>query len=104
MVLLRWGASCERTHSGSLIWHLVRPARAALSTGHNRAWHLLQHWITYRLRYAGADLFLGLIGMVPSEILASIADRLVREPVVKERGLCLDRAYAGAAPVRRSQQ
>jgi hypothetical protein len=26
---------------------------------HDRAWHLLQRWITYRLRYAGGDLFLG---------------------------------------------
>jgi hypothetical protein len=29
---------------------------------HDRAWHLLQRWITYRLRYAGADLFLGHTG------------------------------------------
>jgi len=26
---------------------------------HDRAWHLLQRWITYRLRYARGDLFLG---------------------------------------------
>ena len=26
---------------------------------HDRAWHLLQRWITYRLRYATADFFIG---------------------------------------------
>jgi hypothetical protein len=26
---------------------------------HDRPWHLLQRWITYRLRYARGDLFLG---------------------------------------------
>jgi hypothetical protein len=26
---------------------------------HDRAWHLLQRWITYRRRYASADLFIG---------------------------------------------
>ena len=26
---------------------------------HDRVWHLLQRWITYRMRYAVADLFLG---------------------------------------------
>jgi len=46
---------------------------------HDRAWHLLQRWITYRLRYAGGDLFLGPYrhgrgaALVMSEILARIA-------------------------------
>jgi hypothetical protein len=52
---------------------------------HDRAWHLLQRWITYRLRYAYADLFLGPYRHGPSaaarlpEILARISDRLARE-------------------------
>ncbi len=49
---------------------------------HDRAWHLLQRWITYRLRFACGDLFLGTYrhgreAAVPvSEILARIAERL----------------------------
>jgi hypothetical protein len=51
---------------------------------HDRAWHLLQRWITYRLRYAGADLFLGpyrhgpAAAILLTEILARIAERLAR--------------------------
>jgi hypothetical protein len=47
---------------------------------HDRAWHLLQRWITYRLRYAGADLFLGpyrhgcAAAFLLSEILLRISD------------------------------
>ena len=50
--------------------------------GHDRAWHLLQRWITYRLRYAGGDLFLGPYrhgrgaALVMSEILARIAHQV----------------------------
>ena len=45
------------------------------------AWHLLQRWITYRLRFACGDLFLGTYrhgreAAVVSEILAQIAERL----------------------------
>jgi hypothetical protein len=49
---------------------------------HDRAWHLLQRWITYRLRYACADLFLGPYRHGPSaavllaEVLGQISDRL----------------------------
>jgi hypothetical protein len=49
---------------------------------HDRAWHLLQRWITYRQRYARGDLFLGPYQHGPSaaamlaEILARISDRL----------------------------
>jgi hypothetical protein len=49
---------------------------------HDRAWHLLQRWITYRLRYAIGDLFLGpyqhgpAAGVLLTEVLAHISDRL----------------------------
>ena len=52
---------------------------------HDRAWHLLQRWITYRLRYARGDLFLGPYRHGPAaavllpEILAGIAERLAQE-------------------------
>ena len=49
---------------------------------HDRAWHLLQRWITYRLRYACGGLFLGPYqrgrdaALVMGEILARIAQQL----------------------------
>jgi hypothetical protein len=52
---------------------------------HDRASHLLQRWITYRLRYARGDLFLGPYRHGPAtavlmpEILAGIAERLTKE-------------------------
>ena len=54
----------------------------ACHLAHDRAWHLLQRWISYRLRYARGDLFLGVYQHGPSaavvlaEILARISDRL----------------------------
>ena len=51
---------------------------------HDRAWHLLQRWVGYRLRYARGDLFLGpyrrgpAAGVPLAEILAQIAARLAR--------------------------
>ena len=51
---------------------------------HDRPWHLLQRWISYRLRYACGDLFLGPYRHGPSaavllgEILAHIAARLAQ--------------------------
>ena len=56
---------------------------------HDRAWHLLQRWITYRLRYARADLFLGPYRhggsavVLLSEVLAHISERLLQEPSIK---------------------
>ena len=32
---------------------------AGVHLAHDRPWHLLQRWISYRLRYARGDLFLG---------------------------------------------
>jgi hypothetical protein len=58
---------------------------------HDRSWHLLQRWLTYRLRYARADLFLGPYRHGPSaatrfpEILAHISDRLARERAEEPR-------------------
>ena len=58
---------------------------------HDRAWHLLQRWITYRLRYAMADLFLGPYRHGPpgaallAEILASIAERLAHPKEAEPR-------------------
>ena len=55
---------------------------------HDRAWHLLQRWITYRLRYARGDLFLGPYrhgrdaALVMGEILARIADQASAGPPV----------------------
>ena len=54
----------------------------ACHLAHDRAWHLLQRWITFSLRYARGDLFLGPYQHGPSaaamlaEILARISDRL----------------------------
>ena len=53
---------------------------------HDRAWHLLQRWITFRLRYARGDLFLGPYQHGPSaaillsEILARTSGRLSHHP------------------------
>jgi hypothetical protein len=58
---------------------------------HDRAWHLLQRWITYRLRYARADLFLGpyrhghSAALSLSEILSQIASRLAQKRVAERR-------------------
>jgi hypothetical protein len=58
---------------------------------HDRAWHLLQRWITYRVRYARADLFLGPYRRGPvarvllAEILAQITARLAQGPVTEQR-------------------
>ena len=38
----------------------------ACHLAHDRAWHLLQRWITFRLRYARGDLFLGPVRHGPS--------------------------------------
>jgi hypothetical protein len=52
---------------------------------HDRAWHLLQRWITYRLRYARGDLFLGpyrhgrIAALVLAEILARISGQMASE-------------------------
>ena len=37
---------------------------------HDRAWHRVQRWITYRLRYARGDFFLGpyRVGRAPAEV------------------------------------
>jgi hypothetical protein len=45
---------------------------------HDRTWHLLQRWVTYRLRYAGADLFIGPYrhGRAAAGTLAEIATRI----------------------------
>ena len=49
---------------------------------HDRAWHMLQRWITYRLRYARGDLFLGpyrhgrVAALVMNEILTRITQHL----------------------------
>ena len=82
----------------------------ACHLAHDRAWHLLQRWITFRLRYARGDLFLGPYQHGPSaaillaEILARISDRLSdkREPEppprLRPRGL-----GRGSARVRIAQ-
>ena len=65
----------------------------ACHLAHDRAWHLLQRWISYRLRYARGDLFLGRVPTWPAsaillaEILARISDRLSdkREPELPPR-------------------
>jgi hypothetical protein len=65
---------------------------------HDRPWHLLQRWITYRLRYARADLFLGpyrhghSAALPLSEILSGIASRLAQKraaerPRIASRGV-----------------
>ncbi|MBV8577831.1 MAG: hypothetical protein JOZ58_22700 [Acetobacteraceae bacterium] len=76
-----------------------RPERATEPSGlaqrchlaHDRPWHLLQRWITYRLRYACADLFLGpyrhgpAAGVLLAELLAGIAERLARDRATEPR-------------------
>ena len=68
---------------------------------HDRAWHLLQRWITYRLRYARADLFLGPYRHGPAaavllpEILARISDRLSRQRPAQRRGRVGSGAWSG---------
>ena len=65
----------------------------ACHLAHDRAWHLLQRWITFRLRYARGDLFLGayqhgpVAAVILAEILARISDRLSdkREPELPPR-------------------
>jgi hypothetical protein len=58
---------------------------------HNRVWHLLQRWITYRLRYARGDLFLGpyrhgpAAGVLLAEVLERIADRLAHPRYTEPR-------------------
>jgi hypothetical protein len=48
---------------------------------HDRAWHLLQRWITYRRRYASADCLIGPYrhgrdaAATPAEIAIRIAER-----------------------------
>ena len=46
---------------------------------HDRAWHLLQRWITYRMRYAAGDLFLGAYqhGRAAAVLLAEILARIM---------------------------
>jgi hypothetical protein len=50
----------------------------ACHLAHDRAWHLLQRWISYRLRYARGDLFLGPYQHGPSAaaVLAEIFERI----------------------------
>jgi hypothetical protein len=58
---------------------------------HDRAWHLLQRWITYRRRSARADLFLGPYRHGPStavllaEVLSQISGRLSQERNARHR-------------------
>ena len=51
----------------------------ACHLAHDRVWHLLQRWITYRLRYAAGDLFLGAYqhGRAAAVLLAEILERIV---------------------------
>src|SRR5206468_2733859 len=66
----------------------------ACHLAHDRASHLLQRWITFRLRYARGDVFLGPYQHGPSaaillsEILARISGRLSnrREPESRRLG------------------
>jgi hypothetical protein len=75
----------------------LRAWRQRCHLAHDRAWHLLQRWITYRLRYARGDLFLGpyehgrSAAITLSDILACIAVRLAGKRVAEPRG----RAYSG---------
>ena len=48
---------------------------------HDRAWHLLQRWITYRLRYARGDLFLGPYrhGRGAALVMGGILARIVQQ-------------------------
>jgi hypothetical protein len=72
-----WRMRCARSRQRNL-----RAWCQRCHLAHDRAWHLLQRWITYRLRYARADRLLGPYRHGPpaavllSEILAGIADRL----------------------------
>src|SRR5574340_1467892 len=58
---------------------------------HDRAWHLLQRWITYRTRNALGDLFLGPYRHGPAtaahlgEVLAQIAVRLALRRIAEPR-------------------
>ena len=58
---------------------------------HDRAWHLLQRWITYRSRNARGDLFLGRYLHGPAgaalfpEVLAGIAERLAHSTPAEPR-------------------
>jgi len=66
---------------------------------HDRPWHLLQRWITYRLRYAGADLFIGpyLHGRAAASTPAEIAMRIAERGVVKSIGALEPRATEPSA-------
>jgi hypothetical protein len=67
---------------------------------HDRAWHLLQRWITYRLRYARGDLFLGpyrhgRIALVLAEILARISGQVAYERGAAGRSHAAARSRVG---------
>jgi hypothetical protein len=72
---------------------------------HDRSWHLLQRWITYRLRYARADLFLGAYGhgrsaaLHLSEILAQISARLSPKRVAEPRPAVRRGVFEQALPL-----
>ena len=74
----------------------------ACHLAHDRAWHLLQRWISYRLRYARGDLFLGPYQHGPSaavvlaEILARISDRLSHHREMEPHGPARSSAFAQA--------
>ena len=72
---------------------------------HDRAWHLLQRWIGYRLRHARADLFLGTYQRGPApapllaEILARITERLAHGRGVEQRRVISSGTFAPTLPV-----
>jgi hypothetical protein len=58
---------------------------------HDRAWHLLQRWITYRLCYAGGDLFLGPYrhGRTAAQVMGEILSRSSYRQDVRKRAVRL---------------
>jgi len=48
---------------------------------HDRAWRLLQRWITFRLPYARGDLFLGPYrhGRAPALVMGEILARITQQ-------------------------
>jgi hypothetical protein len=67
----------------------------------DRSYHLLQRWITYRLRYAGGDLFLGAYrhGQAATRLLSEILVRIASQ-VSAERGSTGRLDWPGCPPLR----
>jgi hypothetical protein len=68
----------------------------------DRSYHLLQRWITYRLRYAGGDLFLGAYrhGQVATRLLSEILVRIASQVSV-DRGSTGRLDWPGGPRLRR---